>query len=122
MKTSSVELNPNRLVQYLKKPASEFTKDDIIKFVKDNGIKMLTFRYVGGDGRLKALSFIIRNEEHLDNVLSTGERVDGSSLFKYIEADSSDLYVVPKYRTAFVNPFEEIPTLDLLCSYFCLSS
>ncbi|MGD9777459.1 MAG: glutamine synthetase family protein [Methanosarcina sp.] len=118
MKTSSVELNPNRLVQYLKKPASEFTKDDIIKFVKDNGIKMLTFRYVGGDGRLKALSFIIRNEEHLDNVLSTGERVDGSSLFKYIEADSSDLYVVPKYRTAFVNPFEEIPTLDLLCSYF----
>ncbi|MGE4494740.1 MAG: glutamine synthetase family protein [Methanosarcina sp.] len=118
MKTSSVELNPNRLVQYLKKPASEFTKDDIIKFVKDNGIKMLTFRYVGGDSRLKALSFIIRNEEHLDNVLSTGERVDGSSLFKYIEADSSDLYVVPKYRTAFVNPFEEIPTLDLLCSYF----
>ncbi|WP_410510121.1 glutamine synthetase family protein [Methanosarcina hadiensis] len=118
MKTSSVEMNPNRLVQYLKKPANEFTKDDIIKFIKDNGIKMLTFRYVGGDGRLKALSFIIRNEEHLDNVLSTGERVDGSSLFKYIEADSSDLYVVPKYRTAFVNPFEEIPTLDLLCSYF----
>jgi glutamine synthetase len=118
MKTSAVELNPNRLVQYLKKPAEEFTKDDIIKYIKENGIKMLTFRYIGGDGRLKALSFVIRNEEHLDNVLSTGERVDGSSLFKYIEADSSDLYVVPKYRTAFVNPFEEIPTLDLLCSYF----
>lgn len=118
MKTSSVELNPNKLVQYLKKPASEFTKEDIIKFIKENGIKMLNFRYVGGDGRLKALNFVIRNEEHLDTVLSTGERVDGSSIFKYIEADSSDLYVVPKYRTAFVNPFEEIPTLDLLCSYF----
>ncbi|MGA9188294.1 MAG: glutamine synthetase family protein [Methanosarcina sp.] len=118
MKTSSVELNPNKLVQYLNKPASEFTKEDIIKFVKENGIKMLTFRYVGGDGRLKALAFVIRDEEHLDNLLSAGERVDGSSLFSYIEADSSDLYVMPKYRTAFLNPFEEIPTLDILCSYF----
>lgn len=118
MKTSSVELNPNKLVQYLNKPASEFTKEDIIKFVKENGIKMLTFRYVGGDGRLKALAFVIRDEEHLDNLLSAGERVDGSSIFSYIEADSSDLYVVPKYRTAFLNPFEEIPTLDILCSYF----
>ncbi len=118
MKTSSVELNPNRLVQYLKKPVTEFTKDDIIKFIKENGIKMLNFRYVGGDGRLKALNFVITSEEHLDNLLSTGERVDGSSLFSYIEAGASDLYVVPKYRTAFVNPFEEIPTLDILCSYF----
>jgi glutamine synthetase len=28
------------------------------------------------------------------------------------------LYVIPKYRTAFVNPFTEIPTLDIICSYF----
>lgn len=118
MKTSNVELNPNKLVQYLNKPASEFTKDDIIRFIKENGIKMLNFRYVGGDGRLKALTFVIRDEEHLDNLLSAGERVDGSSLFSYIEADTSDLYVLPKYRTAFVNPFEEIPTVDILCSYF----
>lgn len=118
MRPSNVELNPNKLVQYLNKPASEFTKEDIMKFVKENGIKMLTFRYVGGDGRLKALAFVIRDEEHLDNLLSAGERVDGSSLFTYIEADTSDLYVLPKYRTAFINPFEEIPTLDILCSYF----
>ena len=118
MKPSSIKMNPNKLVQYLNKPADEFTKEDIMKFIRENGIKMLNFRYAGWDGRLKALNFIIRSEEHLDTVLSTGERVDGSSLFKYIEADSSDLYVVPKYRTAFVNPFEKIPTLDLLCSYF----
>ncbi|MFI5383237.1 MAG: glutamine synthetase family protein [Methanosarcina thermophila] len=118
MKPSSIKMNPNKLVQYLNKPADEFTKEDIMKFIRENGIKMLNFRYAGGDGRLKALNFVIRSEEHLDTVLSTGERVDGSSLFKYIEADSSDLYVVPKYRTAFVNPFEKIPTLDLLCSFF----
>ncbi|PKP41967.1 MAG: glutamine synthetase, partial [Bacteroidetes bacterium HGW-Bacteroidetes-12] len=54
----------------------------------------------------------------LEILLSTGERVDGSSLFSNMEAGSSDLYVVPKYRTAFLNPFAEIPTIDILCSYF----
>ena len=44
--------------------------------------------------------------------------MDGSSLFKHIEAGASDLYVIPRYRTAFLNPFSETPTLDILCSYY----
>lgn len=50
--------------------------------------------------------------------LSAGERVDGSSLFSFVESGASDLYVVPRYRTAFVNPFTEIPTLEILCSFY----
>jgi len=113
-----ITMNPNKLVQYLNKPAKDFTKKDIIKFIEDNGIEMLNFRYVGGDGRLKALNFVINNKKHLDHILSTGERVDGSSLFSYISATSSDLYVVPRFKTAFVNPFMETPTVDILCSYY----
>lgn len=114
----NLELCPNKLVAYLKKPAEDFTKADIIKFVKGNGIKMLNFRYVGGDGRLKTLNFVINSMKHLDDILTYGERVDGSSLFTFIEATSSDLYVFPRYKTAFVNPFEETPTLDILCAFF----
>lgn len=113
-----ITLNPNRLVQYLDKPAKEFTKQDIIKFVEENDIKMVNFRYVGGDGRLKKLNFILNSKKHLDHILSTGERVDGSSLFPYINASSSDLYVIPKYRTAFVDPFAEFPTVDIMCAYY----
>jgi len=115
---TKLSLNPNHLVSFLEKPAADFTKDDIIKYIQSNGIQMVNFRYVGGDGRLKSLNFVINNLQHLDDILSGGERVDGSSLFSHIEADSSDLYVVPRFRTAFVNPFTEIPTLDILCSYF----
>ncbi|PLW97519.1 MAG: glutamine synthetase [Marinilabiliales bacterium] len=115
---SKTKLNPNPLVQYIGKPAALFTKSDILKFIMDNGIEMVNFRYVGGDGRLKTLNFVINSLEQLDSILTVGERVDGSSLFNHIEAGSSDLYVVPRYRTAFVNPFSEIPTLDILCSYF----
>jgi len=113
----NTNLNPNPLVEYLNKPNSEFTKADIIRYIEDNDINMLNFRYVGGDGRLKTLNFVIHDYQHLDT-LSAGERVDGSSLFKDIEAGSSDLYVIPRYRTAFVNPFTEIPTMDILCSYY----
>ncbi|HNX31507.1 MAG TPA: glutamine synthetase family protein, partial [Holophaga sp.] len=114
----SIMLNPNKIVRALEKPAADFTKQDIIRFIEANGIRMLNFRYVGGDGRLKKLNFVINSRSHLDRVLSMGERVDGSSLFSFVDADSSDLYVVPRYRTAFVNPFTEVPTIDLICSYY----
>ncbi len=115
---NNIKLNPNPLVQYIQKPSQEFTKADIIDFIENNGIEMLNFRYAGGDGRLKSLNFVINNLEHLDSILSCGERADGSSLFSHLDAGSSDLYVVPRYRTAFLNPFTEIPTLDILCSFY----
>lgn len=118
MNDSDILMNPNDLVRFLKKPSSKFTKDDIIRFCKEQGIEMVNFRYVAEDGKLKTLNFIISSLEHLNTILSAGERVDGSSLFSFIEAGSSDLYVMPRYRTAFVNPFSEIPAIDILCSFY----
>lgn len=113
-----LELSPNRLIAALGKPSAAFTKADIVKFISENGIRMVNFMYPAGDGRLKTLNFVINNAAYLDTILTCGERVDGSSLFPFIEAGSSDLYVLPKFRTAFVDPFAEIPTLSMLCSYF----
>ena len=103
---------------YLGKSPELFTKADIIRYIKDNGIEMVDFMYPAGDGRIKTLNFVINDEEYLDNILTFGERVDGSSLFPFIEAGRSDLYVIPRFRTAFVDPFAEIPTLTMLCAYF----
>ena len=51
-------------------------------------------------------------------ILAEGERVDGSSLFKgMVETAMSDLYVVPVYSTAFLNPFDD-RSLDFICRYF----
>ena len=113
-----LEMNPNKLVAYLGKPAKEFTKADIVRYIKENGVRMVNFMYPAGDGRLKTLNFVINNEAYLDAILTCGERVDGSSLFSFIEAGSSDLYVLPRFCTAFIDPFAELPTLSMLCSYF----
>ena len=118
MMNQELLMSPNRLVTFLQKPAAEFTKADIINYIQQNEIRMVNFMYPAADGRLKTLNFVITNASYLDAILTCGERVDGSSLFPFIEAGSSDLYVIPRFRTAFVDPFAEIPTLVMLCSFF----
>lgn len=110
--------NSNVLVEFLEKPAAGFTKADIVRYIVENDIHMVNFMYPAGDGRLKTLNFVINNLAYLDAILTCGERVDGSSLFSFIEAGSSDLYVVPRFRTAFIDPFSDMPTLTMLCSFF----
>ncbi|MBP5541804.1 MAG: glutamine synthetase [Bacteroidales bacterium] len=118
MQQKELKLNPNRLVAFLQKPMCEFTKNDILKVIEEMEIEMIKFRYMAHDGRLKTLNFVINSLEHADEILTSGERVDGSSLFPFLEAGSSDLYVIPRFRTAFIDPFAEIPTLDLLCNFY----
>ncbi len=117
MSNSKISMSPNPLVRFLKKEPKDFTREDLINFCKENDIRFINFHYCGWGGRLKTLNFVIQSEEHLRGILEAGERVDGSSLFPFVEAGRSDLYVMPRYKTAFVNPFAEEPSLDVLCAF-----
>ncbi|MDR3328272.1 MAG: glutamine synthetase family protein [Prevotellaceae bacterium] len=110
--------NTNDLVAFLGKEPEQFTKADVRDFIVKNKIEFVNFMYFAADHKLKTLNFVITNEEYLNSILTFGERVDGSSLFPYIEASSSDLYVLPRFCTAFVDPFAIRPTLCMLCSFF----
>ncbi|MDD4098201.1 MAG: glutamine synthetase family protein [Lentisphaeria bacterium] len=118
MSSDAWSMCSNKLTKVLEKAPAEFTKSDIIRFIRGEDIRHVNFMYPAGDGRLKTLNFVIQSEAYLDEILTCGERVDGSSLFSFIEAGSSDLYVVPRYRTAFLDPFASCPTLNFLCSFF----
>ena len=52
-------LNP--LEAYFNKPTKALTKADILEYAAAHDIRMVDFRYVGGDGKLKTLNFIIPN-------------------------------------------------------------
>lgn len=91
------------------------TKSDLIRYCIENKVEVVNFHYCGWDAHIKTLNFVIRDREHLENVLEAGERIDGSSIFPFIEAGRSDLYIIPKYRTAFRNAFCEVPTVEILC-------
>jgi glutamine synthetase len=107
----------NPLCKILDKNNQEFTREDFLKVIEEKGIERLTFHYLGIDGKLKELKLPISNRLQAERILADGERVDGSSLFKgMVDTTLSDLYVIPTYKSAFINPFDE-GSLDFICRY-----
>ncbi|MGD8539405.1 MAG: glutamine synthetase beta-grasp domain-containing protein [Candidatus Aminicenantes bacterium] len=107
----------NPLSALLNKPAHDFQRSDFVKIIEQRKIERITFHYTGLDGHLKELKFPIPDRHRAEVILAAGERADGSSLFKgMVDATLSDLYVVPDYKTAFLNPFDE-NSLDFICRY-----
>ncbi len=105
------------LAQALNKPARDYVRADMMKAVEKLKIERITFHYTALDGKLKELKIPAANRSQVETILAEGERVDGSSLFKgMVDMALSDLYIVPQYRTAFLNPFEE-GSLDFVCRY-----
>ncbi len=107
----------NPLSVLLDKPAEDFQRADFFKIIEQKQIERLTFHYTALDGKLKELKLPVSNQDQADLILAEGERVDGSSLFKgMVDSALSDLYVVPVYKTAFLNPFDS-RSLDFICRY-----
>jgi len=108
----------NPLEMELGKPRSAFTRKDIISIIRTHELKRITFRYTNLDGRMHELKLPVRDEQRAERILANGERLDGSSIFRgVIDPGLSDLYVVPQYASAFLNPFEA-GSLDLMCRFF----
>ena len=100
-------------------PRAEWKVDDLVRYARGHGVRLVTLLHVGGDGWLKALDFVPRNDEHLRGIFLGGERADGSSLFAGygIPADASDIVLRPRLHTAFLDPFSEHSTLAVLCGH-----
>lgn len=90
---------------------------EAVEFIEKRGIEMVNFLYPAADGRLKTLNFAVEDRDYLLTILTSGERVDGSSLFPFIGTGNSDLYVVPRLSTMFLDPFSNRPAVCFLCAY-----
>lgn len=102
---------------FLEKDKKDITREDLIKFIHEHHFQKVTFHYIGGDGKLKELKLPFSDNYHLEKILTDGERVDGCSIFQNIvDMGKSDIYVVPVYKTVFLNPFEE-DSIDFVCRY-----
>ncbi len=105
------------LCDLLDAEAQGFTRGGLLDALFTRPFQRLTFRYVTLDGELRELRFPVIDRAQADRVLACGERVDGSSIFKgLVDVGASDLYVVPRYATAFVDPFDPAG-LSVLCRF-----
>lgn len=109
--------DPRPLVRELDKPPAEWQRRDLVAFCLDRGIRIVNFRFPSSDGKLRELRLPVRGGAALDRLFAAGERVDGSSLHPGLLATGrSDLYVVPVYRWAFLDPW--VPDeLHVVCRF-----
>ncbi len=115
MKNEYALTNPLSLL--LDKEAKEFSRNDLVRVLEERHLEKITFHYTALDGKYKELRIPITSRQQADQILADGERVDGSSLFKgMVDPALSDLYVVPVYSSAFLNPFDSA-SLDFTCRY-----
>lgn len=112
-------LPSGRLERMAGKSAAWLSVDDLVHVFTTQGIRVLSLMHIGGDGWLKTLDFVPRDDAHLRDVLEGGERADGSSLFPQsgIEPGASDIVLRPRIGTAFLDPFARVPTLAVLCGH-----
>jgi len=108
-----------RLVRLIGRPPDDWTVDDLVRVVVEFQIRLVSLMHIGGDGWLKTLDFVPRDERHLREVLSFGERADGSNLFGMmgVSVTASDVVLRPRLSTAFVDPLAAHPTLVVLCGH-----
>ncbi len=105
------------LVRSLGKLPGEWQRQDLVRYCLDHRVQVLNLRYPSFDGKLRELRLPVNDRRYLDRILAAGERVDGSSLFPGLfDAGDSDLYAVPVYRWAFLNPWAE-DELDVVCRF-----
>ncbi len=114
-KATAEDVRP--LVRRLGKPPEAWQRRDLVELCLEDGIRVVNLRYPSLDGKLRELRLPVGGRKALDRLLAAGERVDGSSLFPGIfDAGGSDLYAVPVYRWAFLNPWAT-DELDVVCRF-----
>jgi glutamine synthetase len=108
-----------RLARLLGKPAGSFTVEDLIAVVNHERIRLISLMHVGGDGLIKTLDFAPSDLTQLRNILTGGERSDGSSIFSGlgIKVGKSDIMLRPRPESAFLDPFSDEPALVVLCGH-----
>ncbi len=113
-----IKMHANPLVGEIGKLPDDFQREDLLDIIEKRGVTNIRLRYPACDGRLKELKVPVDSLRQIESVLAEGERVDGSNLYKgTIDPGASDLYVVPIYATAFLDPFSE-NTLSFICRFF----
>ena len=112
-------LPASRLERLIGKPSRDWDVDDLVAVFVGEGLRLVHLMHVGGDGWLKTLDFVPRDHVHLRDVLTSGERADGSSLFGMlgVSVTASDVVVRPRPSSAFLDPFASAPALAVLCDH-----
>jgi len=90
------------------------TPSDLMKHVRESGIRMVALRFVDLFGRWHTLT--IPASKVTEDLFVLGEPFDGSSVPGFKSTESGDMVLLPEVETAVMDPFAEAPTLSVICT------
>ena len=87
--------------------------DNVLKMIKDNGVKFIDFRFTDSHGKEQHVSVPAHTVEA--SLFTDGKMFDGSSIAGWKGINESDMIMMPDADTAVMDPFADEPTLILTC-------
>ena len=90
------------------------TANDVMAMIKEKGINAVDLRFIDLPGLWQ--HFTISAKEFELDAFEEGVGFDGSSIRGFQAIQESDMLLFPDASTAFVDPFFERPTLNIICN------
>ncbi|MFS8968916.1 type I glutamate--ammonia ligase [Synechococcus sp. 'PEA 65AY6A-5F PE A'] len=90
------------------------TPQEVLQMIQDNDVQMVDLKFVDIFGTWQHVSF--HSSMLTEQVFSEGLPFDGSSIRGWKSINESDMYMVPDPKTAWIDPFFQVPTLSLICN------
>lgn len=90
------------------------TPEEVLQFAREQGAKMVDFKFVDLPGTWQHFSVPMRELE-LETFVE-GKAFDGSSLRGFQSIHESDMLIIPDPDSAIMDPFTAAPTLSLVCN------
>ncbi|PIK85165.1 glutamine synthetase [Synechococcus sp. 63AY4M2] len=90
------------------------TPQEVLQMIQDNDVQMVDLKFVDLFGTWQHVSF--HSSMLTEQVFSEGLPFDGSSIRGWKSINESDMYMVPDPKTAWIDPFFQVPTLSLICN------
>jgi glutamine synthetase len=92
------------------------TAKDVLKLIKEEEIKFVSYRYTDPFGQLQ--HFIAPSHQVNLEVFVDGVPFDGSSVRGWKSINESDMKLIPDPSSAYIDPFSEDLVLCMMCSVF----
>ncbi|MDQ0468922.1 type I glutamate--ammonia ligase [Labrys wisconsinensis] len=89
------------------------TAKDVLKFIKDNDVKYVDFRFTDPRGKWQHVTFDQSLVE--EETFAEGTMFDGSSISGWKAINESDMCLMPDPTTAVLDPFFSASTLSITC-------
>lgn len=89
------------------------TPQEVIKFIKDEGMQVIDLKFVDLPGLWQHFSVSAR--EFGEEAFTEGVGFDGSSIRGFQSIHESDMLLIPDPEATFLDPFTTVPTLSIIC-------